>query len=705
MEEEFKIKKQKPRIIQQILSVKTLVILICILIISSIGTLVWQYTLNSKISQGLKGVYITDITDRSAVVSWVTSQPIKTELLYSEEKIESVINKIKAERGYDIRDLEEVDELEYRLNKRGNYYVHSVLLRNLSPQTEYHFALKNGLFLNSSAHINYFSTSKEFDQIDTPEIAYGNVMNQEGKLISDTLLIFEVTNENDDNKSQQVSYVMDGNTGWSINIRNLLDSNLEQKYIKDEQSYLGMYIINASGEITKIFDDDMIKPAENISAYDNEYEKEESNVKGVMAVLIDGSCTCENCTVSCPTGYVSSCPIGWNCTSKTVTCTKKYRCSNGEESTCGTNSKTCYLKTSPKQTCTCESCTPYCPTGYTFSCPAGSNCAEINSICDRYDSCTEERCGSQTGATCYKPTTLIPTNSTPVNGTLDPVSCAKQWLPNLNYAGRMQSYYWCNCPDPVQDACVGALDLAYGYNGSCVSYCAEKQKEPQKAEENKISHCDENGNLINKDGESILCQYGCQDNGEEIDDICNAKHSSFRQEIDCSRYSSEAICNSAGEVGGGCVWSGENNICSSSPYVSCEDIKNENKCDNTANCSYIDGKCSEINTQGYMVKWAQAGENARGYCSGFKDNSGEPIGIGSGTFSIGTHQSNHSCSVDILAYEADISTQIVGWNTQTNDWGQGYSCVTNPGKYQDKGYGKFIVVTQPNGEELIFAHL
>jgi len=757
MEEEFKIEKEKPRVIQQILSIKNLVILICILIITSIGTLVWQYTLNSKISQGLKGVYITDITDRSAVVSWVTSQPVKTELLYSEEKIESVINKIKAKRGYDIRDLEEVDELEYRLKKRGNYYVHSVLLRNLSPQTEYYFALKNGLFLNSSAYINYFSTSKEFEQVDTPDIAYGNVMNQEGELISDTLLIFEMTNENDDNKSQQVSYVMDGNTGWSINIRNLLDSKLEQKYVKDEQSYLGMYIINASGEIiTRILDEDMIKPAENISTYDNEYKKEESNVKGVMAVLIDGSCTCENCTVSCPTGYESSCPSGWNCTSKTVTCTKKYRCSDGEQSTCGTNSKTCYLKTSPKQTCTCESCTPYCLTGYTFSCPVGWNCATMNSACEKYDSCTGDRCGTQSGATCYKPTSQKEECSCPAcqpkcpDGfhfeackegyncstahssctqrdsctgqrcgpistkgpvcykettlkTPDPIepvketpdSCAVKWD---NYSPeRKQSYYWCYCSNPSYSACVGALDLYSTYESSCSKYCAVMEETSNQ----KFNNCEQD-KLREKSGTLITCEYGCQDNGNDKDDICKSKPIDLPQEITCSDYKDMPSCR---EVYGSCKWSFADQEClTSSPIVTtnCSSITNESTCNGSNNCEFVGGKCQEVDTNGYIVGWAQEGtENA--YCTGLRDGNGNILGINDGTFSISTHQNNSSCSLDILAHEVDLASQMPGYNSEQGTWEAGYKC--RVGEYQANGYGNNVIVTQPNGEEVIYAHL
>jgi hypothetical protein len=56
-------------------SISVLGILFSVLLVTIVGTLVWQFFQNKNISEGLQGVYITDISDRSAVVSWVTSRP------------------------------------------------------------------------------------------------------------------------------------------------------------------------------------------------------------------------------------------------------------------------------------------------------------------------------------------------------------------------------------------------------------------------------------------------------------------------------------------------------------------------------------------------------------------------------------------------------------------------------------------------------
>lgn len=750
METVSQMQNEKVGITQRILSVKIHILLIWILITTLIGIVAWQYTLNTKISEGLKGVYITDITDRSAVVSWVTSQPIETELLYSEEKLDSPVKVLKANKGYDRRDLEEVDELEYRLKKRGKYYVHSVLLRDLSPETEYHFAIKNGLFLNKSVYIDFLNTTKEFEQVDSPEIAYGNVMNQDGELISDTLLIFEITNENDDNKSQQVSYVMDGNTGWSVNIKNLLDSNLEQEYIKDTQSYLGMYIINASGETSNIFDYEKVKPAENYSAYDNNHKESDTEVKGLMAL----ACECTTCSPQCPPGgyHFSSCDPRYNCVTERSTCKSRDSCT-GE--VCETiRGATCYKETTLKQTCVCESCTPYCPTNYTFSCPSGWNCTTMNSVCEKYDSCTGDRCGTQSGDTCYKPVskkeecscpacqpkcpedfhfepceegyncstahstctqkdsctgqrcgpistqgpicykeTSVKTQE-PVEET--PESCVKKY--DDAYApGQFQSYFWCTCSNPAFSGCVGARVLLNSHSSSCRKYCESKQNSPVR----EFSQCKDQKNLIDKEGKLIICEYGCQDNGEDDDDICKSKPSEIGQEVDCSIYKDMSSCRWAD---GDCEWSFANQICttSDSASVNCSSISSQSVCNSKSICEFKDSKCQEIN----LLNYRRMNEDAD-YCSGVRDKDGNVISISYGPDTIPTHRGKSQCSIDLNATGVNLGNQIAGFKinpvTKEGEWANGYTCKV--ASQSELGYGNSIIVKQPDGTEIRYAHL
>lgn len=727
-------------------SISKLGILIFLLLITLLGTVLWQFIQNNKLSQGLKGVYVTDINDRSAVVSWVTSQPNKTELLYSKEEIKSIFSIFNSQIEYDRRDLEEVGEFEYKLKRRGEYFVHSVHLRNLTPKTEYHFAFRNGIFLNNAQYVSTFSTISEREKVDSPDVGYGNVYNQDGNLISDTLIFFELTNKDDSNKSQKVSYVMNGSTGWSVNLSNLMDSGLKEKYTKEQETYLVIYIVNSSGEITKIVSFDKIKPAENISAYDNKNAKGESDVKGVMTVL----CECKSCTPSCPSGYSSTCPTGWNCSTASATCSSVDSCTR---EFCETiTGETCYKQTTPKQTCTCEDCTPSCPSGYSSSCPSGWNCTQTNSVCEQYDSCTGDRCGNQSGSPCYKQTTQIkecvcnscepkcpdgfhfeackegstcttaesscsqvdtcgvrcgaystkgakcykevePKPVEPPTETKE--SCVAKWelYPPDN---RNQKFYWCDCPDPVPDACMGALALYHDHESSCTVYCEDAKEKPQ------VSSC--NGdNLVDKNGVTVKCEFGCQDNGETVDDICKPKPIEIPQEKDCSKYQDMSSCRWAAS---GCDWSFSEHRCTSNGVVitNCSSIYNQDTCNSKDNCEFVDGKCSEVVLDDYFTWNTSASDK---YCTGLRNSKNEIIPIGYGPGSIATHQGRNKCSLDISAYEVNLSNQIPGstYNPETKQrvWKEGYKCEVST--YQPEGYGNSIIITQPDGVQVRYAHL
>lgn len=738
-------------------SVSVLGILISILLVTVIGTVLWQFIQNKKISQGLQGVYITDISDRSAVVSWVTSQPNKTELVYSNEEIKSLLNIFNTNTEYDRRDLEEVGEFEYKLNKRGNYFVHSVHLRNLVPQTEYYFAIRNGLFLNSAQYINTFSTIRGREEVDTPEVGYGNVYNQEGELISDTLLIFELTDQKDENKSQKISYVMNGDTGWSININNLLDSGLENKYVNNQDGYLVINIINSTGEIKQAFDSQEIKPAENISAYDNTDSQNSSqrDVKGIMAVLIPGiepgDCICGTCSVSCPSDYpLTSCPSDWNCANRSFTCTKFYRCSDGESGPCGTNSKVCYKKTTPKVVEVCNDCVPKCPSGFSFTpCTGMGTCEKKPSICTKRDQ-DGAPCGTKTGLMCFKETAPVVVDVcndcvpkcplgfsfTPCTGMgtceKKPSTCTKRDQDGVSCGTKTglmcfketiieeeeeedkdvpltretcgynpddrHEYYWCDCSkyEGVSSACVRSDELKNTYKSSCPNYCAE-----QTPVTKVFSQCKDTKNLIDKDGKLILCEYGCQENGEDNDDICKSKPIDLPQEVTCSDYTNMSSCRGADSS---CKWSFADQKCTTGGPVatSCSSISSQSTCNSKANCEFVGGKCQEINLDGYIRVKPDAD-----YCSGIRDRNGTIISISHGPESIPTHRGTSKCSIDINTFEVNLGNQIAGsvYNPETRKttWKPGYSCKEQP--YQEQGYGYSIIVTQPDGIEIRYAHL
>ena len=410
------LKKQKNSSIPILLGI--LVVLFVILI----GLVVWQFYFNKQVSNGLQGVYITDINDKSAVISWVTSQPVKTELVFSTSDVNflSQFGIKDSKTGYDKRDLEEVDEFVYKVKKRGKYYTHSVLLRDLKPETQYFFGIKNGIFLNSTKYVNTFTTTKVQEDVEAPDIAYGEVLDQDGKLISDTLLFINLTNLDDTNQSQVISYVFDGNTGWSVDLSNLWDKDFKSKYVRDDSAYLNIRVVNSAGESKKLIKYGDIRPVENISTYDNlSIEEKEEEVKGVLlknvnaasryqnceesgGVWRDGVCTCARgyklnssgycvsespsctrqsgiCACNCPASYSETKPSGEYDTT-TVSCPTIDNCGKS----CGNPvKKTCY-KAKTSSSCTCR-CTPTCPADYPVT--QNNGLESVERTCTTTDTC------------------------------------------------------------------------------------------------------------------------------------------------------------------------------------------------------------------------------------------------------------------------------------------------------------------------------
>ena len=757
------------------LMVKPLLIIFIILLIALIGLVGWQYSFNKKVSEGLQGVYITDITDRSVVVSWVTSQPVKTELIYSTSNIDFFSQfDIKGSKiGYDKRDLEEVDELVYKVKKREEYYVHSVLLRDLDPETQYFFGIKNGIFLNSTEYVNTFTTTKEREDVEAPDIAYGDVLNENGELISDTLLFLNLTNLDDTNQSQVISYVFDGKTGWSADLSNLWDKDLKDKYIRDDSAYLNIRVVNSAGESKKLIKYGDIRPVENISAYNNlSIEEKEEEVKGVLlknvnaappgylncegsgGVWSDGVCTCPSgyklnssgycykdsptctrqsgiCACNCPASYSETKPSGEYDTT-TVSCPTIDNCGKS----CGNPvRKTCYR--AKASSCTCR-CTPTCPADYPITQNNGQ--ASVERTCTTTDTCgklctssikcykapvnvekIDGKCGGnaktynsestrwdsvfcQSGAAAgYNPSSAFPQPGGSVswkclgkNGGSDMSCTARRETKEIKnikeeecgYDPQIkQQFYWCECKNGGKSACVSAMYLYNNTNSSCVKYCEMSANSFVKTK-------------ICGEGELANCKYGCEEKGPNENDTCKPTPVDIPQEVDCSSKTDMSSCRL---VGSSCEWSFAEQKCTFiNRNTNCATIVSESKCNLVNNCEFKGGKCVEVNLLNYKNP-----ETDADYCTGLRDKNGNLIPIGYGVGSIKTHEGTSRCSIDVSAMEVNLGNQIPGSNYDSvhkkTTWDEGYKCEVQP--YQENGYGYSVIVTQPNGEKIRYAHL
>ncbi len=152
-------------------------------------------------------VRVTNITDRSATVSWQTSKPTVGVVRYrgtdgSRGVAYDDRDYSKAEMEMATSDPESYmsDDFEVKVSNKGKYYTHHVTLHGLEPEVEYSFRIGNGLF--SKANVQFasgelesftavteprFSTKPELESVLNPNPTYGNVTTAYGAVINDAI--------------------------------------------------------------------------------------------------------------------------------------------------------------------------------------------------------------------------------------------------------------------------------------------------------------------------------------------------------------------------------------------------------------------------------------------------------------------------------------------------------------------------------------
>ncbi len=178
-----------------------------------IGLTVFAYAMYGYFSEPWsepQKVHVTNVTGRSATISWVTEEPTKGYVLYSESSTFApwIFSRIGKEFSIEDRDVtqarldaalreqekaEESDEAEIEyteieedivIENVGQYYTHHVTVKGLDPEKKYYFKVGNGVRFETvtvsedsgGAGDNSFTTTAELDEIPVPNPAYGKVM-------------------------------------------------------------------------------------------------------------------------------------------------------------------------------------------------------------------------------------------------------------------------------------------------------------------------------------------------------------------------------------------------------------------------------------------------------------------------------------------------------------------------------------------------
>ena len=475
---------------------KTLSICILGLLLFLILTLVYEYF---RIVP--ENVVFSNVTSSSVTVSWNTKSPMSATAVYKKGD-GGFINLfgIGKQVFYDTRDLVKAElkaveqtskniaksedisvsmsevKTEVKVTDKGKYYTHHVEIKGLDPETEYSFFVGDELLYRAVKDIDgntMVKTAKVAESIDTPVPAYSSVKDAQNKEgikytdltpVKDAVVYINYLDDLTGTTSNQFSAVLNEDGNWYVDLSTAVDSEgnlFLEKYDTEAKNLKIIITLNVGplGIWRQWQNAYTIAPAQEIvinmanGVTDGSIEgsviklsqsddTKNEDVKGVMA----GPCRCE-CSKNpdgtpkyrCPSGYDFNCDAGWNCTTVSSVCTKYDSCTTEY---CGTQSgPTCYKEVSKTK---CNSCTPTCPSGFDWQCPSGKECTTIKSSCVPLDD-NGNPCGDRIqGNTCYK-VKKTPPQQTCKDKIVSPYATKSSCIYYLSFSCSAPCYYVDGC--------------------------------------------------------------------------------------------------------------------------------------------------------------------------------------------------------------------------------------------------------------------
>lgn len=248
-----------------------------VLFIVGIGWGGWS--LAQKLLSNASKVRVTNISGRSATVSWVTDRP-DSGVVYVKENNNISMFGFGTLKGYDDRDYAKAQLNQYekailkgddeggvesvsgedivnvKVRRLGQYYVHHATVLNLQPNTQYFFRISNGIKVWNANSVG--SATNEFDlpvtetfsfktfddpvNLQSPDPAYGKVYtldkDEDGALINnpgtDAVVFVKSIKESSKAESLILSSVTNTDGGWVVDKSNLrnqsgeIESSLEE---------------------------------------------------------------------------------------------------------------------------------------------------------------------------------------------------------------------------------------------------------------------------------------------------------------------------------------------------------------------------------------------------------------------------------------------------------------------------------------------
>ena len=213
-------------------------------------------------------VKLTNVTDKSFTISWITNSPMRGIVYYKNQDkilpgILSWIGTKKANDDRDVADAERdcvekfnkeskvgdsfvLDTSKYGCNnakvkKVGKFFVHHVTLTDLDENTEYSFRIGDGIF-SRKMDINKSSTFPSIkENVETPSPIFGKIINDKGISVNDSIVYIKFINKFWNKESIYYSTTTSADGSWYLDGNNIRTVSGEPIIVEQGQDAIKVY--------------------------------------------------------------------------------------------------------------------------------------------------------------------------------------------------------------------------------------------------------------------------------------------------------------------------------------------------------------------------------------------------------------------------------------------------------------------------------